>query len=176
MIVAQHPGGTDLERRRQRLAPQRHERSAPFVGGAQSGIWQIPVNQQFNLDHERVDLVTWQPVLAMRRDLQRLRQSAAMQCDQHIERGLVALLDRRRRIAGHNPFIAEILHDDEPGIGVGVVDDRRRHAAREGRPPPPHRESCSRRGGRWRCTVSSRTGGPSGWGGAFISAGLSSPT
>ncbi len=52
-----------------------------------------------------------------------------MQRDQYVDRGLIALLDRRRRIAGHHGFGAEIL-DDEQAVGeLGLVDLRSGEAA-----------------------------------------------
>ena len=53
-----------------------------------------------------------------------------MQRDQHIERGLIAFFERHRRITGHDPLFAEILHDDQSGVGIGVMDYRRRHRPR----------------------------------------------
>ena len=43
-----------------------------------------------------------------------------MQRDQNIDGGFIALLDRRRRIAGDDALVAEILHDDEPAIEIGM--------------------------------------------------------
>ncbi len=52
-----------------------------------------------------------------------------MQHGQKIDGGLVARLDRRRRIAADNAFVAEILHDDESAVEIGVENGRRRKRA-----------------------------------------------
>ena len=60
----------------------------------------------------------------MGRDGQGVGQPLLVQRKQHVDRGLVALLDRRRRIAAHHALLAEILEDQESLIQISVMDDR----------------------------------------------------
>ena len=65
---------------------------------------QVPVEQQLGLDQERVDVVGRQPMLDARRDRQRAGNRLAVDLDQHVDGGRIALLDRRRRIALDHAF------------------------------------------------------------------------
>ena len=65
----------------------------------------------------------------MRRDRKPIGQFAAMQRHQEIDGDLVARFDRRRRIAFDDPLVAEILHDDQPMVEIGLQDRRRREIA-----------------------------------------------
>ena len=64
----------------------------------------------------------------MGRDGQGVGQPLLVQRKQHVDRGLVALLDRRRRIAAHHALLAEILEDQESVIQISVMDDRCRES------------------------------------------------
>ena len=70
---------------------------------------QVPVEQELGLDQERVHVVGWNAIFDVRRDRQHIRQRLPVQMQQRIDRGLVALLDRRRRIALDHALVAEIL-------------------------------------------------------------------
>ena len=101
----------------------RHKRDEPLAhtgSGRGVGARQIPVEQKLGLDQERLHVVARQPIVDDAALPAALRQLPAMQRDQKIDRGLVARLDRRRRIAADNPLVAEILHDDQPVIEIGV--------------------------------------------------------
>ena len=70
-----------------------------------------------------------QVIFDVRRHRQPFRQLSPMQRYQEIDRGFVALRDRRRRIAGNDALVAEILHDQESVIEIGLQDGRRREVA-----------------------------------------------
>ena len=124
MEVAQHPGLRRFERHLQRAVPQRRIVGADLVGHRDAEPRQIPVEQQLDLDLIGVDVVGRQRVDDMRRDRDRARQLLAVQRDQHIDRRRIALLDRRRRIAGDHGLGAEVF-DDEQAVGeLGLVDLR----------------------------------------------------
>ena len=91
---------------------------------------QVPVDQQLGLDQEGVEVVGRQAVVDARRDRQR-RRATGWRCklDQHVDRGRIALLDRRRRIARDHAFGAEILQQQQAFVEVGRMDLRRRQAA-----------------------------------------------
>src|SRR5262245_12304990 len=57
MDVAQDPGGSRIDRRLQRLAPERLERRARFLGDRRAKPGQVPVNEQLGFDQERADVV-----------------------------------------------------------------------------------------------------------------------
>ena len=143
----------------------RHSRRATSSVDRDAEPRQIPVEQQLDLDQIGVDVVGRQRVHDMRRDRYRVGQLLAVQRDQHVDRRRIALLDRRRRIAGHHRFGAEVL-DDQQAVGqLGLVDLRRREAALA--QPVRHRDErarCPRRDARWRCRACRRApaGRPAG--------------
>ena len=51
-----------------------------------------------------------------------------MQRGQKIDGSDVVLLDRRRRIPGDDTLVAEILHDNDAVIEIGMENFRRRQA------------------------------------------------
>ena len=61
---------------------------------------QIPVEQQLGLDQESIHVVGRDAVIDMRRDRQHVGQMLRVQRQQHVDRGLVAVLDR---VAGGSP-------------------------------------------------------------------------
>ena len=129
MEIAQHPGRRRFDRGRQRLAPQREENRAPALRGRRSHVHQIPVEQQLDLDQERIHIVLRQLVVEMRRTCSVSGSRRRCSDIKHIEGGLVARLDRRRRIARDDALFAEILHDDQSQCRVGLQDHRRRKIA-----------------------------------------------
>ena len=114
MIVAQHPGRRRFDRRLERLTPQADKLVAHAVGHLRLGSCQVPIEQELRLDQECVDIVMRQVIFDVRRHRQPFRQLSPMQRYQEIDRGFVALRDRRRRFAGNDALVAEILHDQNP--------------------------------------------------------------
>ncbi len=129
MKVAQHPGfgsGCGLA---QQIAPHRDEFGAHVAGQLRAAIRQIPFEHQSDLDQERIGVEGGNGVAELRRQRQNFGQGFAVQRRQHVGRGLIALGDRRRRIAFDEARAAEILGDQESGVEVGVMDRGRREAA-----------------------------------------------
>ena len=60
----------------------------------------------------------------MGRNRQGVGQLLFVQRKQHVDRGLVALLDRRRRVAAHHALVAEVFENQQAVIEIGVMDDR----------------------------------------------------
>jgi hypothetical protein len=140
MVVAQHPGRRSVDRRLQQLPPQAAERVALDIGQRSAEPRQEPVEQQLRLDQEGAHVVIGNAVLDMRRDRQRVGKLQRVQRKQCIDRGLVALLDRGRRLAAHHALVAQVLDDQETLVEIGVVDDRGREAALA----QPVRDRCER--------------------------------
>ena len=89
----------------------------------------IPVEQQFGFDQEGVEVVTRNGVIDAGDDRQRFDHVVAVKREQGIDRGRIARLDRRGRIARHEQLGAEILQHDEALIEIGGVDFRRGKSA-----------------------------------------------
>ena len=128
MIIAQHPGPRRGKRRRQRRAPQRDVAVAHVAGRRVAEQGQEPVEQQLGLDQHRVHVVAWHMILHARLHRQRIRRALAVQRRQEIGGDFVTRLDRRRRIAFDDQFVAEILKHQQTGVAVGGIDARRRQA------------------------------------------------
>ena len=128
MEIAQHPGRRRLDGWVQQLAPERPERAAFGVRDRCVEPRQEPVHQELGFDQERVHVVGRNAVFDMGRDGQGVGQPLLVQRKQHVDRGLVALLDRRRRIAAHHALLAEVLEDQQSVIEISVMDDGRREA------------------------------------------------
>ena len=128
MEIAQDPGRRRLDGGMQQLAPERPERSAFGVRDRRVEPRQEPVHQELGFDQERVHVVGGNAVFDMGRDGQGVGQSLLVQRKQHVNRGLVALLDRRGRVAAHHALVAEVFEDQQALIEIGVMDDGRREA------------------------------------------------
>ena len=128
MEVAQHPGRRRIDDRGQQLAPKRAERAAFGIGDRGVKARQKPVEQQLGFDQERVHVVGRNAIIELRCDRQRVGQLLRMKRKEHVDRGLVALDDRRRRIAAHHARVAEVFEDQETVLEVGVMDGGRRQA------------------------------------------------
>ena len=70
-----------------------------------------------------------QRVLDMGRDWQHVGQELVVQGKEHVDRGLIALHDRGRRIARHHALLAQVLQQHEPVVQIGLVDLGRGEAA-----------------------------------------------
>ena len=112
MEVAQHPGLRRVDRRLQRFAPQRNESGARVVSViVAADARQVPVEQQLGLDQERVHVVGRDVIVDAAARPAAPQAVPAMQCRQRVDRDLIAVLDRRRRIeAGDDAIVAEVLH------------------------------------------------------------------
>src|SRR5262249_56463126 len=66
MDVAQDPGGRRIERRPQRLAPERLERGPRLLNDRRAKPRQVPIEEQLSFDQERVEVVGGYLVLDMR--------------------------------------------------------------------------------------------------------------
>ncbi len=64
----------------------------------------------------------------MRSDRQCIGQLPFMQRKQDVDRGLVPLGDRRRRIAGDEPLFAEVFDDQKSLLEIGLVHGGRGEA------------------------------------------------
>src|SRR5215468_6771640 len=128
MDVAQDPGGSRIDPRLQRLAPERLERRARLLGDRRAEPRQVPVKEQLGFDQERADVVGRYLVLDVRCDRQRVRQPTVVQREQHVDDSLVALGDRRRRVARDQALLTQILEQEQPLFEIGVKDLRRRKA------------------------------------------------
>ena len=119
---------------------------------------QVPVEQQLGLDQERVDVVGRQAV-ARRRARPAARPATGWRCSatSSVDRGRVALLDRRGRIAATTRFAAEILEQQQPFGEIGVHGSPAPRSRARARPAPSRRTaSRPRRDARSRCRACRR--------------------
>ena len=128
MEIAQHPGGRGRCRLLQQVAPDQEEFGAQVVGQRDAAIRQVPLQHQRDLDQHGLGIEGRDLIGDVRHQRQRLGQALPVQRGQEVRGDLVALRERRRRIAFDHADAAEILGDQESGVDVGVVNCRRREA------------------------------------------------
>ena len=146
--------------RRLAAAPRqsaRNSRSA-VLADRKPAMRDVPVEQQFDLDQESREVVGRDRVRGVRRAT---AVSSAMACAcsaaSTSTASRIARVDRRRRRAGDDSLVAEILQQQK-----ALFRDRRRRSPaprslrRAGRPPSRRTASRPRRDGRWRCRACRR--------------------
>ena len=74
---------------------------------------------ELDLDRECLEIVGRQLVFDAGRDGQLRGQIQVMQSHENVDRGGVAFLDRRRRIAGDDAVGAEIFDEEKAGLDIG---------------------------------------------------------
>ena len=136
MIVAQRPcrpRGKDVL---DRLTPKIDEGRLCTRGELRaSNIGHIPIEQQFDFDGKRIDVIDGNPVGLVAVDRQSVGKTRAVQMRERRERNGVALLDDAA-FAGDR-LAAEILDDGKPGGEIEGKDFGRREALLRASPCRP---------------------------------------
>src|SRR5215472_9482475 len=122
MKIAQDPGRRRIDGGLQQFAPERAERVALAIGNRGIEAWQEPVDQQLSFDQERVHIVGRNAIVQLRRDWQRVGQLLLMQREQHVDRDLIALLDRRWWLAADHTLVAEVLDDQKSLLEIRLIN------------------------------------------------------
>src|SRR5260221_765434 len=130
MKVAQYPGTRGRYDVVQRGAPKA-EKILAQRGWRRSNatMRQIPIEHELDLDQEGFEIVGRKFMLDAGCHGQRRGQIRIVQSDENVDRGGIALLDWRRRIARGDAFGAEILDQEKAGLEIGRENFRRAETA-----------------------------------------------
>src|SRR5664279_1675326 len=129
MIIAQRPcwprGKDSLNRVTPKIDESRLDAGSELRA---DDIGQIPIEQQFDFDRQRIDVINRNPVRLIVADWQSVGKIGVVQMRERGERDGVAFLDDAA-FKGHR-LAAEILDDGKPSVKVEGKDLRRRKTMR----------------------------------------------